>query len=195
MPPDLIIVTGPPATGKTTLARDLAHRYRLPLVYKDAIKERLFDQLGWRDREWSRQLGRASYDLLYYFVEVQLTAGRSAIVESNFYPAFDTAKFAALARQYPFRPIQIYCHAPVAVILDRYRRRVETGERHPGHVDAQNYAEIRAAAEAGRNGPLDLGGPIYRLDVSDFAAVDRERLYSWLAAVLAASAHAESVGE
>jgi adenylate kinase family enzyme len=39
----LIIITGLPGTGKTTLARDLAKRYGLPLLSKDTIKERLMD--------------------------------------------------------------------------------------------------------------------------------------------------------
>src|SRR5262245_13500660 len=107
--PSLIIVTGLPATGKTTLARRLAADLRLPLVTKDEIKERLFDQLGWHDRAWSLRLGQATYDLLYYFVEALLAAGCSAIVEGNFHPAEAAARFRALHDRYPFAPIQIVC--------------------------------------------------------------------------------------
>src|SRR5438046_2407448 len=94
--PRLIIVTGLPATGKTTLARRLAADLALPLVTKDDIKERLFDRLGWRDRAWSRLLGQATYDLLYYFSELLLAGGRSFVVESNFHPDEATPRFRAL---------------------------------------------------------------------------------------------------
>ena len=98
MPPTpLLIVGGPPASGKTTLARRLAADLRLPLLSRDDCKERLFDTLGtgWptataapnhdaTDRAWSRRLGGASYELLWGALETQLAAGVATIVESNF---------------------------------------------------------------------------------------------------------------
>ncbi|MFZ4462043.1 MAG: AAA family ATPase [Patescibacteria group bacterium] len=41
----LIIITGLPCTGKTTLGRKLAEELRLPFVSKDDFKELLFDDL------------------------------------------------------------------------------------------------------------------------------------------------------
>jgi predicted kinase len=64
--PLLVIVSGPPCSGKTTLARWLAKELALPLIAKDNIKELLFDHLGWSDRAWSKKLGRATYPLIYY---------------------------------------------------------------------------------------------------------------------------------
>ena len=57
------IVTGPPGAGKSTLAEYLARELCLPLISKDGIKEILFDTLGWHDREWSKKLGHASFEL------------------------------------------------------------------------------------------------------------------------------------
>ena len=58
--PLVVVVTGPPAAGKTTVARELACRLRLPLIAKDTIKEALFDGLGTGDLAWSRRLGEAT---------------------------------------------------------------------------------------------------------------------------------------
>jgi predicted kinase len=69
--PRLIIVTGRPASGKTTLARWLAQEIHLPVVSKDSIREVLFERLGWKDRPWAQLLGRVSIDLMFHFAEMQ----------------------------------------------------------------------------------------------------------------------------
>lgn len=45
----LVLVTGLPASGKTTLAQGLAAMLELPLIAKDRYKELLFDVLGVKD--------------------------------------------------------------------------------------------------------------------------------------------------
>lgn len=172
----VIIVSGPPCTGKTTLARRIAGELRLPLVNKDGIKELLFDSLGWSDREWSRKLGIASYDLLYYFLEAQLQAGRSVVIESNFTPEFATARFLALKERYGFEPFQILCKTEGEALLRRFKERAESGERHPGHVDHLNYEELKQVLLKGHHEKLDIGGEVVEVDTTDFHAIDYEGL-------------------
>ena len=66
--PTIVIVTGRPAAGKSTLAKRLSQELMLPLVSKDDIREELFDRLGWKDRKWAQDLGKASIDMMFYFV-------------------------------------------------------------------------------------------------------------------------------
>jgi len=63
--PQLIVVTGLPATGKSTLARELARLLQAPLVGKDMIKEPLLDVLGADDERHSRLLSTASFAILF----------------------------------------------------------------------------------------------------------------------------------
>lgn len=70
-----MIVTGPPASAKSTLAEKIADALRMPLLSKDSIKEKLFDTLGWDDRSWSERLDDVAYAVLFYYLEIQLKAG------------------------------------------------------------------------------------------------------------------------
>lgn len=62
-PPPLVVVTGMPAAGKTTLAKSLRRELCLPLIAREEIKERLYDTLGTGDIEWSNRLGSAASQL------------------------------------------------------------------------------------------------------------------------------------
>ena len=170
--PLVVIVAGAPGSGKTSLARHLAAALSLPLFTKDNIKETLFDTLGWGDREWSRKLGTASVALLFGCMEAELAAGRAFIVESNFHPAQANDDFRALRARYAFRPCVVYCHAEEAVLMARFAARAGSADRHPGHVDQQNYDEVAGAIRRGMYGPPDIGGTVIRVDTSDFARVD-----------------------
>ena len=172
----LIIISGPPGTGKTTLGKRIAKELNLPIVHKDGIKELLFDTLGWSDRAWSKKLGIATYALLYYFLEAQLSAGRSCIVESNFHPEYDTEQFLALKAKYDFEPLQICCMANGEVLFQRFKERAASGVRHPGHVETLNLEEFKPALLRGRDEVLDIGGTVIEFDTTDFGGVDYEGL-------------------
>ena len=174
--PLLVIISGAPGTGKTTLGRRIAEELRLPLIARDDIKELLFDTLGWNDREWSRRLGIATYPLLYYFVETQLRVGRSLVVESNFRSELATPTFLDLKQKYGFEPFQILCRTDQDVLLARFRRRSLSGERHPGHVDHLYDEEFEATLHQSEIDVLPIGGTTITLDTTDFASVDYQAL-------------------
>ena len=165
--PLLVVVTGPPASGKSTVATALAERLALPAVAKDGIKETLFDALGTADRDWSRRLGRATYPLLFHVLELVLLAGHDVLAEANFTPADANPEFDALRRRAPFRAFQIYCTAPRDVLLARFAGRARDRTRHAGHVDDRGVVEeLRAALEEDRHLPLALAGELVELDTS-----------------------------
>jgi predicted kinase len=167
----LVIVNGHPGTGKTTLGRRLAKDIALTFLSKDDLKECLFDTLGLGDKAWSQKLGRASVELLFLMVEKQLEAGASLVMEMPFIPQFHTPRFLALAKRYDFEPLQICCTCDDKVLYERFRRRAETGERHPGHVDELvTFEDFKSQMLRERH--LDIGGVLISVDTTDFEKVD-----------------------
>jgi len=131
----LILVSGMPGVGKTTLGKKISQEFNLIFVYKDAIKEILFNSLGVGDLVWNKKLGSAGYDILYYFTGEVLGTGQSLVLESNFTKDYADKKMAELKKQYNCEVIQIYCTATEEALLERYKKRISSGKRHPGHID------------------------------------------------------------
>lgn len=163
--PLLVVVTGPPAAGKSTLARELAARTRVPLFEKDGIKEILFDELGTGDRDWSRRLGHATFPLLYDAIARLLSAGASLIAEANFAAGTAEHDFAELPAH---RILQVHVDAPAEILRRRASTRVSDGTRHPGHHSGTlSRHEVEAALRDGRWSPLELPGRLVSIDTAN----------------------------
>jgi predicted kinase len=170
----VVVVTGPPAGGKTTIAERLADEFSLPLIAKDGIKETLFDTLGSGDIEWSKRLGVASFALIWHALEREARAGRSVIVEGNF-PRRHAGRVLSLHERYRFDVVQLVCHAPEGELRRRYLSR----NRHPGHHDRERSGALLLDPDDYR---LPLDGPLVDLDTTRGDAYRRAR--SAVAAVL-----------
>jgi predicted kinase len=182
--PVLILITGAPCTGKTTIAQHLAGKFQLPIVHKDGIKERLFDRLGWKtDRQWSKLLSLASFDLLYFFIETQIKAGQSLIAEANFKADFDTPLILGLQELHAFTTFQIYCYADREILLQRFVERGNSTERHAGHIDQVMVTDIQTSLLKNEYRPLEVGGQLIEINTTDFDSLD-------YTPVIAALAHA-----
>jgi predicted kinase len=168
--PLLLIVSGLPCAGKTSIAERFAAELSLPLMTKDGIKEQLFYTLGWKDRDWSRKLSKASVELLLYFTESQLAAGNSLIIECNFQPDLAAPRLRAMQARFAAALLQVYCRADTGTLYERFKAR--TGTRHAGHVDEQYLAEFQEMLDRTPQETMDLGCPVVVVDTTDFQKVD-----------------------
>jgi predicted kinase len=176
--PLLVVVSGPSSTGKTTLAKKIAEEYNLQFITKDGIKEILFDDLGWSNREWSKKLGVASYSIIHYFMDSIMPTGSSFIVESNFKPEFETKEILDRVTKYNYLPLQIMCQCDGQILLERFKKRSESGERHPGHCDNSNYDEFKEILLKGKFEPMNIGGDVIVFDTTDFNNLDFEKIFN-----------------
>lgn len=124
----VVLVSGMPGAGKTSLAAPLAAELGFALLGKDNLKETLHDALGGpADPEWSRRLGAASMELLW-----ALAAGIPAVVlEANFRPRHDYQR--GRIRALGGRVVEVNCTCPAEVAVRRFAERAVTC-RHPVHT-------------------------------------------------------------
>jgi predicted kinase len=176
----IVIVSGPPASGKTTIAGPLAAELGFVLIAKDRIKETLHDALGLGadvDLAWSRRLGAAAMDLLWALA----ADAPAAVLEANFWAG--DARHEARVRALGAVPVEVHCQCPVDECMRRYAER--TPARHPVHIDsARNAAEgyARSARPAGL-GPVITVDTTQPVDVAAVAAEVRALLSVSLPAV------------
>lgn len=153
----LLVITGAPASGKTTIARPLTAAVRIVLLEKDAIKEVLFDSLG---DLGSGRLSDASFQVLF------TVAGRlrTAAIEGNFRPEHES-RIASLATNL----VQIHVRCSPGTARKRYLGRARS--RHPAHPPSPTEGSFAAA-------PLRLQGPL--LEVSGEEEIDLQALAGWV---------------
>jgi predicted kinase len=140
--PRLLVITGLPATGKTTLARVVASRYSAALLAKDTVKEPLLDSIGAADPAASRRLSDASFAVLFALAHAQLGCGVSVVLEGNFRPREHAVPLQRLLTSVAGDPegarcAQVLCCVDEAVRRRRLAGRASDPGRHSGHRDAE----------------------------------------------------------
>ena len=180
--PSIIIFTGLPGTGKTTLSRQTAEALNVPLIAKDDIKEIMYDKIGWSDKAFSAKLAHATFGIMEYITEQHLKRGHSIVLESNYSPKLASGKFQQWQKAYGCNIIQVVCRTDTDVLAHRYFDR-QHSDRHPGHNDTGTVEGYRASflqrIENKEDQPLTVEGRVRIVDTTDFSTVDLDKIISW----------------
>lgn len=142
-----VLVTGPPGSGKSSVAAGLRRGLGWPVLAKDLFKETLFDVLGSRDRAWSQELGIAALELLVRTSSELAATGTSHVLDVNFIRARDETRLARLLDGQGV-VVHVRCSAALDVLEQRFITRATSASRHPGHVEGTQIGAIRQRLEA-----------------------------------------------
>ncbi len=136
----VILITGLPGTGKTTLARALVERHGITLLAKDLIKEPLLERFGPADAEQSRNLSDLSFAMLFAMATELDAANVPMLLEGNFRPGeHEEPLLLACSRLFASREgerfCQVLCRVDETERRARLQQRQSDPSRHPGHRD------------------------------------------------------------
>jgi predicted kinase len=172
--PPLVMVTGMPGTGKTTLSQVLAARLFLPLVAKDPIKESLSrlhdsDQL---------RLASRTFEVMHDVAAEHLRRDVGIVLESAFVPGVSEPEVAVhLTRS---TAVDVHCTADLEVVRDRFVTRAQSPERHASHPDLERLTEHPVETWPARYGPLDLDIPRLVVDTTDGYQPSLAAIIQWV---------------
>lgn len=134
MDPRIVLVSGPPASGKTTIARPLAEALGFALLTKDDIKESLFTSLNGPpdDLGYSRQIGSAAMNLLWALA----AHCPQVVLEANFRTRSDHEReqVTALLLRPGARVVEVHCRIPLDEAARRFAQRARELRHHPAHA-------------------------------------------------------------
>ncbi len=135
---NIIILAGMPASGKSTVAGRLKKEFDLPVLEKDALKEEIFDTMGFDCYAMKRKTDHAANAVLLRCARALLENGQSMILDNN----FDTAsaeRLNNLAREFGAHCITVFFGGDVTAFYRRYVERDRLHLRHLGHVLQDHY--------------------------------------------------------
>ena len=156
-----VVVTGPPASGKSSLSRALARALDLPLLAKDDYKERLLHEAPAETVEESRVTGRRAVQTM--LSEARAT-GRGVLDSVWVDRGRAIGEISGL--QTTAAVVEVFCRCDVDTLRRRYRDRAPT--KGPGHFDQQRREDELWPAES----RLPLSGPWPVVDVDTTGTVD-----------------------
>lgn len=194
---DIIIIAGMPASGKSTVAAQISKAFGYPVLEKDAIKEELFDTIGFTNYAEKRRHDVAATSVLLRCIEALLQGGTSFICVNNFRPEVQ-ARLQNIIDRYECHCVTVFFCGDADEFYKRYAERDRLHLRHLGHVlqdhyppregDSLDYTmtrqEFAEKFEQLGMAEFQINGPRIEVDATHPETIDVEKLLKDIKAAL-----------
>ena len=163
--PVLVVVSGPPGAGKTTIAHLLARRIGCPAICRDEIKEGMVHATGDFVPAPSDELALRTLPTFFQVLELLLSAGVTTVAEAAFQDRLWRPHLQPLCELADIRIV--HCRVTAEAARARILRRQDENPTRRAHTDAHLISQ--QAHAAGHDGfhRVQLGVPEIEVDTSD----------------------------
>lgn len=141
----LILVTGLPASGKTTIATHLAKDLGLQYVGKDQYKIEMYEKYGFSSVEEKKNLNKKTEEIMYSRLYSLLQNGYNVVFDK--WICKDYSRIDVIAKELGVEVVVIYLNCKVDIAVSRYNNRIDSGERHIGLSLKNIYPYVKGYSE------------------------------------------------
>jgi predicted kinase len=165
--PTLIVVSGPPGSGKTTLAHAIARQVPCPTICRDEIKEGLVHAGGGDEPGRGNSVSPLVFEAFFGVLRLLLSAGVTVVAEAAFQDKLWRSGLEPLLEITDIRVV--HCVVDPALARARIARRLaDQVATRASHLDR----ELLEALDSGKLSlesfePISLLAPSLRVDTTD----------------------------
>lgn len=119
----LVILCGPPCTGKSAIGSELQSRFGFIHLEVDAIRQRILP-----DSDQNIEDRNTAYRAMHLIAEHLLREGGTVVVDATYNRELHRKELASIAKSIETPTALMQCKAPLDVVLARFK------VREPGHA-------------------------------------------------------------
>lgn len=176
--PLLVVVTGSPASGKTTLAHILADRIHCPLLSRDELKEGYVNTLRLSHSQLDNLADLHVYHTFFEAIDLLISKGISIIAEAAFQDKLWRPKLLNLSGRAEIKII--ICRSNPDVVKSRFADRFSNNpDREKYHGDRSiSLSKFKSLTENYQ--PVNIDVPTLQIDTTNGYSPDTEEIINFI---------------